>query len=177
MGVRTRSASDVHGFKVAGFDDAHSDGVGCGVVTQRHQQIPSTPLQKRHAAALLTNPPFASASFISHDFGRVFLPVAPRPPSVYLSTSPYSPFLLFSHQHVLCHVSPRSITAARNDITHYVLSPPPPPPPPLLSSPFCSSSLQETAAAILLMRVSVGLLGRQTSSCCLSLAKGEQDRP
>lgn len=42
----TRSASNVHGFEVAGFDDAHSDGVGCGVVAQRHQQISSTPLEK-----------------------------------------------------------------------------------------------------------------------------------
>lgn len=44
--IYTRSASNVHGFEVAGFDDAHSDGVGCGVVTQRHQQIPSTSLEK-----------------------------------------------------------------------------------------------------------------------------------
>lgn len=46
MYIYTRSASDVHGFEVAGFDDAHSDGVGRGVVAQRHQQIPSAPLEK-----------------------------------------------------------------------------------------------------------------------------------
>lgn len=44
--IYTRSASDVHGFEVAGFDDAHSDGVGRGVVAQRHQQITSAPLEK-----------------------------------------------------------------------------------------------------------------------------------
>lgn len=43
----TRSATDVHGFEIAGFDDAHSDDVGCRVVTQRNQQISSTSLEIR----------------------------------------------------------------------------------------------------------------------------------
>lgn len=47
----TGSASDVHGFEIACFDDAHSDGVGCGVVAQRHQQVPSASLEKLNATA------------------------------------------------------------------------------------------------------------------------------
>lgn len=74
-GVCTRSAPDVHGFKVAGFDDAHSDGVGCGVVAQRHQQIPSTALQKRHTQRLLYNSGFCIT--------RTAAPHSPPPPPLF----------------------------------------------------------------------------------------------
>lgn len=53
--IHTGSASNVHGFEVAGFDDAHSDGVGCWVVAQGHQQIPSTSLKIPRMTAVAEN--------------------------------------------------------------------------------------------------------------------------
>ena len=55
INVHTRSASNVHGFEVAGFDDAHSDGVGCWVVAQGHQQIPSTSLKISYKTTVAAN--------------------------------------------------------------------------------------------------------------------------
>ena len=128
---RTRSASNVHGFEVAGFDDAHSDGVGCGVVAQRHKQIPSTPLEKsqtKTANYLLLHPVFTSSSFLFAFCVFLFRPLAICVVSIYLSASPYS--LLSLLPPARCHISPESITAARNDITRYILSHSLSPPPP-----------------------------------------------
>lgn len=47
MYVDTGCSPDVHGFEIACLDDAHSDGVGSGIVTQRHEQVSSTPLKIR----------------------------------------------------------------------------------------------------------------------------------
>lgn len=136
--IYTRSASNVHGFEVAGFDDAHSDGVGCGVVAQRHKQIPSTPLEKsqtKTANYLLLHPVFTLFSFLFAFSVFLFLPLAICVVSIYLSASPYS--LLSLLPPACCHISPESITAATNDITRYILSvshPLSPPPPSFLPS-------------------------------------------
>lgn len=82
----TRSASDVHGFEVAGFDDAHSDGVGCRVVAQRHQQIPSTPLEKEIVERLLFHPLLLPFLLAHWDFS--VLPLAACLLSDDLSASP-----------------------------------------------------------------------------------------
>lgn len=67
----------------------------------------------------------------------LFLPLAACVLSIYLSASPYS--LLSLLPPACCHISPGSITAARNDITHYILShllsSPPPSSFPFLSHP------------------------------------------
>lgn len=44
--VHTGCSPDVHGFEIACLDDAHSDGVGSGIVTQRQKEVSSTPLKK-----------------------------------------------------------------------------------------------------------------------------------
>lgn len=49
-----------------------------------------------------------------------FLPLAVCVLSIYLSASPYS--LLSLLPPARCHISPGSVTAARNDITRYILS-------------------------------------------------------
>lgn len=126
----TGSASDVHGFEIAGFDDAHSDGVGGGIVAQRHQQVSSASLEKLNANSKkkIKAPvcpfyalfiPLASACCIFYFFWYSSSDCLRSPP-VYLSASPYS--RLSPIPPARRHISPESTAAARNDITHYILS-------------------------------------------------------
>lgn len=42
----TWGSPDIHSFEMTRFDDVHSDGVGSGIITERHQQVTSSPLRK-----------------------------------------------------------------------------------------------------------------------------------
>lgn len=126
----TGSASDVHGFEIAGFDDAHSDGVGGGIVAQRHQQVSSASLEKLNANSKKKNKssclsilcPLHSISLGLLHFYFFWYSSSDclRSPPVYLSASPYS--RLSPIPPARRHISPESTAAARNDITHYILS-------------------------------------------------------
>lgn len=50
-GIYTWGAPDIHGFEIACFDDVHSDGVGSGIIAERHQQVSSSPLRYAHTHA------------------------------------------------------------------------------------------------------------------------------